>query len=267
MSLTPAADGKLLGGRIGPVGHLVINNPERRNAISLDMWRHASRILQELADDDEVRLLQVSGAGGKAFASGADISKFDTERDTAEDVKRYGEISTGFYERLETFPKPTIAKISGYCIGGGLALAVCCDIRICETGSRFALPAARLGLGYGYAAQKRLANVVGTAFAAEILFTARQFSAAEAHGMGLVNRVVDTGELDAFVDDYAGMIAANAPLTIALAKAGKIAINAGADTDAVDRLNAMADACYSSEDYREGRRAFMEKRKPGFTGK
>ncbi|MCB1472897.1 MAG: enoyl-CoA hydratase/isomerase family protein [Rhodobiaceae bacterium] len=267
MQLTPGAEGRILGGRIGAVGHLVINNPERRNAIDLDMWRHAASVLDELAADDETRLLVVSGAGGKAFASGADISRFETERSTAEEVRRYAEISASVYERLESFPRPTIAKIAGYCVGGGLALAVCCDLRICEAGSRFALPAARLGIGYGHAAQKRLANVVGTAYAAEILFTARQFTAAEAYEMGLVNRVVERDDLDAFVDDYAARIADNAPLTVALAKAGKIALNAGADAAAIEALNAMVDTCYASQDYAEGRRAFMEKRKPRFTGK
>ncbi|MFN0263719.1 enoyl-CoA hydratase [Tepidamorphus sp. 3E244] len=267
MELKDHADGKIRCGRIGPVGHLVINNPERRNALSLNMWRACAEVLAELSADEATRLLIVSGAGGKAFASGADISRFGDERSTAADVETYAAVSSSVYEAIESFPKPVIAKIEGYCVGGGLALAVCCDIRICGEDSRFALPAARLGLGYGYAAQKRLADVVGTAYAGEILFTARQFSADEAAGMGLVNRVLPRSELDAYVDDYAARIAENAPLTVGLAKAGKLAIKKGASAEEIERLNDMALRCYASDDYTEGRRAFMEKRKPDFTGK
>lgn len=266
MQMTSGADGKILSGRIGAVGHLVINNPERNNAISLEMWRHATTVLEDFAADDAVRVVVFSGAGGRAFAAGADISKFDTERANAEAVKSYGEISIGFYQRVKVFPKPTIAKITGYCIGGGLVIASCCDMRICTPPSRFALPAAKLGLGYGYGEQKHLVDVVGTAYYAEILFTARQFSAQEAYEMGLVNRVIETDAIDAFVDDYATCIAQNAPMTIALAKAGKIAMTEGADAETIERLRAMADACYASEDYKEGRLAFKEKRRPSFTG-
>jgi enoyl-CoA hydratase len=267
MQLTPRGDGKILAGSDGPVGHLVFNNPERSNAISLDMWQQATTVLEELANDDAIRLVVFSGAGGKAFAAGADISKFDTERDSADAVRRYGEISKGFYRRVKVIPKPTIARIEGYCIGGGLVIASCCDIRICHTGSRFALPAARLGLGYGFSEQKHLADIVGLAHMPEILFTARQFTAQEAKEMGLVNRVLAPDEIGAFVDDYAARIAENAPMTISLAKAGKIAMMEGVDDQALARLRAMADACYASEDYKEGRAAFKHKRKPNFVGR
>ena len=190
-----------------------------------------------------------------------------SERSSAADVERYNAISTGFYELLEAFPKPTIAKISGYCMGGGLALALCCDLRICGEGARFAIPAAKLGLGYGHGAFARLATVVGTAMAAEILFTARQFSDTEAYDMGLVNRVVPPDELDAYVDDYAERIASNAPLTVALAKACKTAMNAGEMAESIEKLDAMVAACYASADYREGRKAFVEKRAPRFEGR
>lgn len=265
--LKPGAGGRILSGRSGGIGMLVINNPERRNALSLDMWQHAGEALEELAQDDNIRLLLVSGAGGKAFASGADISKFGEERTGPEAVRHYQAVSGAFYERLDTFPKPTLAQIAGFCIGGGLALALCCDMRICEEGARFALPAARLGIGYPPMAQKRLFDLVGPARGAEIMFTARQFNAAEALQFGLVNRVAPATDLDACVREFAGAIAENAPLTIATAKAVKIAIGRDALAAERDRLQAMVDNCYSSWDYAEGQRAFREKRGPKFTGR
>ena len=203
MALNEIAGGKILGGREGAVGRLILNNPERHNALSLDMWEGGADLVEEMAADPETRLLVISGAGGKAFAAGADISKFEEERSTPEAVEHYKKTNSRFYAAVTNFPKPVIAKINGYCIGGGLALAICCDLRICEEGARFAVPAAKLGLGYGYDGIKQLANIVGPSMAAEIFYTARQFSSAEAYDMGLVNRVVPVDELEAYVDDYA----------------------------------------------------------------
>ena len=266
-ALSTHADGKIRAGTVDQVGHIVINNPERHNAIGLDMWEAATEVVETMSEDNDVRLLILSGAGGKAFASGADISKFEKERSTRKDVLHYQATSSRFYNALQNFPKPTIAAIRGYCIGGGLALAICCDLRICETRSRFGIPAARLGLGYGYPGIKRLADVIGTSMAKEIFFTARQFSAQEAFDMGLVNRVLEEPVFDAFIEDYARRIRENAPMTIATIKAVALDI----DRDPADRdlakLDAMVEACFDSEDYIEGRRAFMEKRKPQFKGR
>ena len=182
--LTEHADGKLLSGIVDRVGHVVINNPERHNAISMAMYQAGAAEVTRMAADPEARLLVIRGAGGKAFASGADISKFEKERSSAEDVAKYAAASKAFYDAVFTFPKPTIAMIQGYCIGGGMGLAVACDIRLCEDKSRFAVPAAKLGLGYGYEGIRRLASLVGPAMVKEIFFTARQFSAAEAYDMG-----------------------------------------------------------------------------------
>lgn len=262
----PGATALMLGPKEGGVGRLVFNNPAKRNAVSFEMWEAAARILADFAADPAVRVVVVSGAGGKAFVSGADISKFESERAEVEEVRRYGVMTESVYSGLHAFPKPTIAAIRGFCIGGGLGLAACCDIRLCTEGSRFALPAARLGLGYGADPLRRLMEVVGPAFAKEIVFTGRQFSAAEAVAMGLVNRVVADDALDALVTEYTDGIAANAPLTIAAAKA---AIGENLKDDAVRDLDAVkreVEACFASSDYREGRRAFMEKRKPVFTG-
>src|SRR5215510_12021011 len=257
---------KMLARRDGAVGYLIFNNPERRNAVSLDMWEAAGRMLEAFARDDEVRVVVVTGAGGKAFVSGADISRFGAERSTEQAVAHYNAMvekaNLAFYE----FPKPSIAMIRGYCIGGGLGLAVCCDLRICSDNSRFGIPAAKLGLGYGFPGIKRLSDVVGPSFAKEIFYTARQFDAEEARIMGLVNRVVPEAELEAYVQDYATTIAGNAPLTVKAAKfiANETVRDEGKRNPA--RCAELVEQCFRSNDYTEGRRAFMEKRKPGFTG-
>ena len=173
--------------------------------------RRRARILDDFARDDEVRVVVLTGAGGKAFVSGADISKFEDERATREAVERYNAATERFYSTVYAFPKPTIAAIQGYCIGGGLGLAVTCDLRFCTQGSRFALPAAKLGLGYGFTGLQRFINTIGPSHTKDIFFSARQFGADEALRMGIVSRVLPDGELEAFVKDYAGTVAANAP--------------------------------------------------------
>src|SRR6266576_5749000 len=197
---------KMLARKDGGVGYVIFNNPERHNAVSLDMWDATSRILDGFANDEEVRVVVLTGAGGKAFVSGADVSKFESERATLEATRRYNATVEQAYAGVQQFPKPTIAMIRGYCIGGGLGLATCCDLRICSDNSRFAVPAAKLGLGYGYGGLKRLIDVVGHSFAKEIFYTARQFNAQEAYDMGLVNRVVPAAELEGAVKNITDMI-------------------------------------------------------------
>ncbi|HVY57943.1 MAG TPA: enoyl-CoA hydratase [Xanthobacteraceae bacterium] len=257
---------KMLSRKEGRVGYVIFNNPQRHNAVSLDMWEAAARMLDGFAKDDEVRVVVLTGAGGKAFVSGADISKFDDERATLEAVARYNAMTEKTYAGVSDFPKPTIAMIRGYCIGGGVGLAVACDLRICSDNSRFAVPAAKLGLGYDYPGLKRLIDVVGPSFAKEIFFTARQFDAEEARLMGLVNRVVPEGELERYVENYAEMIAANAPLTVNSVK--YIVGEAVKDESKrnMARCAELVKQCFASNDYIEGRKAFMEKRKPNFTG-
>jgi enoyl-CoA hydratase/carnithine racemase len=258
---------KMLARKDGSVGYVIFNNPARHNAVSLDMWEATGRILDDYAKDDQVRVVVLTGAGTKAFISGADISRFEDERASEAAVAKYNDTVARTFAAIDNFAKPTIAMIRGYCVGGGLGFAVACDLRIASETARFALPAAKLGLGYEYAGLKRFVDLVGPASAKEIFFTARQFDAAEALAMGLVNRVVKDGELEAFVKDYADVIAGNAPLTV---HAAKFIINeirkdpAERDLAKCDRLVAE---CFASKDYIEGRTAFMEKRKPRFTGR
>jgi enoyl-CoA hydratase/carnithine racemase len=257
---------KLLAHREAGVGVVTFNNPQRHNAVSLEMWEATTRALKEFAADAEVRVVVLTGAGGKAFVSGADISKFASERASREATRAYDLTTAAAFNAIYEFPKPTIAMINGYCIGGGVGVAACCDLRFCSDNSTFAVPAARLGLGYGYAGLKRLSDIVGPSFAKEIFYTARQFDAAEAHAMGLVNRVVQAAELESYVKTITDMICANAPLTIAAVKAavGEALKDEGARD--VGRVEKMVEACFASRDYVEGRTAFMEKRKPVFTG-
>jgi enoyl-CoA hydratase len=257
---------KIIGRKDGRVGHIIFNNPAKRNAVSLDMWERVAELLEEYESDKELRVLVISGAGGKAFVSGADISKFESERATKDGVERYNTISKAAYDRLAQFPKPTIAKINGYCIGGGMNIAVCCDVRYCEEGARFAIPAGRLGLGYGYIGVSRLSRIVGISRAMEMFYTARQFTADEAYAIGLVNGVVPVEQLDSHVDEVAARISENAPLTIATIKAVAIEIGKSPDQPDHAKLDRMVLDCFESQDYIEGRRAFMEKRKPNFKG-
>jgi enoyl-CoA hydratase len=257
---------KMLSRKDGGVGVVTFNNPERLNAVSLDMWAATKRILDDFAADNDIRVVVLTGAGGKAFVSGADISKFESERANLEGARAYNAKAEGAYSSIYEFPKPTIAMIRGYCIGGGLGLATCCDLRIATDNSRFAVPAAKLGLGYGYAGLKRLVDVVGPAFAKEIFYTARQFDAQEALAMGLVNRVVPGAELETSVKSVTDMICANAPLTIKAVKFTVGEIVKDESKRNVARTVEMVEQCFVSRDYNEGRAAFMEKRKPAFTG-
>ncbi len=257
---------KILTEQSGDIARIIFNQPEKRNAVSLEMWEGVETAVTRFAADDAVRILILSGAGGKAFVSGADISKFESERASEEAVAHYNATTKRVYDMVEAFPKPTIAQIDGFCVGGGVALALCCDLRICGEGSNFAVPAAKLGLGYAYPGLKRLVDVVGPAFAKEIFFTARRFNAEECRTMGLVNRVVPDAEVAQAAEEMAQMIAANAPMTVASTKfiVGQVLLPES-ETD-LAACDARVKACFDSKDYVEGRRAFLEKRKANFMG-
>ncbi len=249
------------------VGWMIFNNPARHNALSLEMWQGMGDILEHYANNPGVRVIVMRGAGGKAFVSGADISEFDEKRSNAAQKDEYGKIAGRATNWLNKIEKPLIALIEGYCIGGGLATALSADIRIATPDSKFGIPAAKLGLGYEYEGLAKLARIVGPSRARDIMFSARFMEAQEAHGMGLINFVESREQIEQACIDYAARIAANAPLTVMAAKAALNAWERGNREDEVAHVRRLVDDCFNSDDYKEGRRAFKEKRTPGFRGR
>ena len=257
---------KIIGYVEGTIGWIVFNNPAKRNAVSLDMWRALPTVIARLEADPGIRVIVLRGAGDQAFVAGADISKFEDERKSPETRKRYEEVEDEALGRLENTSFPTIAMIHGFCMGGGVAIALACDLRYAADDALFAIPAARLGIAYPSPILKKLIEIAGVAVAGELLFTARRFSAVEAEKRGLVNDVLPKSELEASVRATAASISENAPLTIRAAKQTmkELAKGAAADLTLCDRLIAE---CFDSADYVEGYRAFLEKRKPLFRGR
>lgn len=258
---------RMIAQKEGGVGWITFNNPARHNAVSMAMWEALEEIVTAYAADPEIRVIVVKGAGEKAFVSGADISEFEEKRSSAETTKLYNARAQAASHALRDVDKPTIAMIRGYCVGGGVSLALSCDMRIASENSSFAVPAAKLGLGYEFEGVKKLVDAVGPAFAREIFYTARQFTAQEALAMGLVNRLVPVDGLDSYVRDYAATIAANAPLTVSSIKTLVAQVLKDESQRDVRLCEDVVDRCFASADYVEGRQAFMEKRKPRFTGK
>ncbi len=251
----------------GATGWLVFDNAERQNALTLDMWRMLPDKIDRLEADPRVRVIALVGAGERAFCAGADISEFETVRASAEGSLAYDEAVDVALARLRECPVPTVASIRGYCMGGGMGLALACDLRYARDDARFAIPAARLGVGYAYGPTRDLVHAVGPAMAREILYTARSYTAKEAERIGLVNRVFAPGLLSPAVFELCETMAANAPMTLRTAKRAIFESIAASERAREDLVNEMVRDCFASGDYVEGRRAFMEKRRPHFQGK
>ena len=250
----------------GAVGWIVFNQPAKRNAINNAMWRGIPQAMRRYAADAEVRCVVFRGAGSEAFSAGADISEFDQIRSQQSAVAEYDNLLDEVLHSIQDSPKPSVAMIHGFCMGGGLEVALACDLRYCGSSAQFGIPAAKLGLAYNVEGHKRLFETVGHARAREIMFLGRRYPADEAFTMGLVNRVFADAQLEDEVAKIIGTLTENAPLAIANSKTilEEYAKSEGAPDHA--RMAGAIERCTQSEDYREGRRAFMEKRKPRFKG-
>src|SRR4029079_1127070 len=261
------ADGKILQRVEGGVGIITFNNADKRNAMSLEMWEGLGSALTELRDDPDVRVVILTGAGDKAFVSGADISQFEKTRHNAQASEEYSRRSEAQRALLANYPKPTIACIRGFCLGGGLQVAMLADIRFASDNSQFGIPAAKLGIAYGYDGLKHLISLVGPSWARLIMYTGMRIDSAEAVRIGLVDRVLpDAGLWDATME-AARTISGNAPLAIKAAKITIAEVLKDESRRDMTAIKAIGTACMDSEDFREGRTAFMEKRKPRFIGK
>ncbi|MBX3655743.1 MAG: enoyl-CoA hydratase/isomerase family protein [Ramlibacter sp.] len=262
----PTGTSRILAQVRDGIGWITFNHPERRNAMSLDMWAGLGVAASAFGVDPAVRVVVMRGAGGQAFVSGADISEFEEHRADAAQKETYDRIAAQGHAGLASLGKPLIALIEGWCVGGGLALALAADIRFATAGARFAVPAARLGLGYDYRGLAALARLVGPSVAKDILFSARFIEADEALRLGLLNFVAEEGRIEEQVSTYAARVAANAPLTVHAAKAAVQAFERYADAVNTPEVAALVARCFDSADYREGRQAFLAKRAPQFKG-
>src|SRR6476620_10939812 len=261
------ADGKILQIAAGGVGIITFNNPEKRNAMSLEMWEGLGNALIDLRDNPDVRVVVLVGAGDKAFVSGADISQFEKTRHNAAASEEYSKRTAAQRALLADYPKPTIACIRGFCLGGGMQVAMMSDIRIAAANSQFGIPAAKLGIAYGYDGLKNLVSLVGPSWARLLMYTGMRIDSAEAMRIGLVDRVLPDAELWNATLDIAHTISSNAPLAIQDAKITIAQVLKDSDKRDMAAIKAIGTACMDSEDFREGRRAFMEKRKPHFKGR
>lgn len=262
------ADGKILMGKTDDgVGTITFNNPDKRNAMSLEMWEGLGEALVALRDDQDIRVVVLTGAGGKAFVSGADISQFEQSRHNAEASEAYAQKSAAQRALLAAYPKPTIACIQGFCLGGGLQIAMYADMRFASEDSQFGIPAARLGIAYGFEGLRNLVSLVGPSQARLLLYTGMRIDAAEALRIGLIDRMMAANELMPATLDIARTIAANAPLAVQAAKITIAEVLKDESRRDMEAIKQIGDACMDSDDFREGRRAFMEKRKPRFKGR
>jgi enoyl-CoA hydratase/carnithine racemase len=251
----------------GPIATVIFNRPATRNAINLAMWSEIAAVTERLSRDDAVRAIVYRGAGRDAFASGADISEFKENRKDTASALAYGKQTDAAYTAIRVCSKPTVAMVFGFCMGGAMAVAMACDFRFAAQGSKFGIPAARLSIIYGLDAVHQLVDLVGPAYAKDILYSARALDADEAFRIGLVQRLLPPDDLEDYTYDYLRAVAANAPLSIRGTKAQIEAIFAGISKEHREHLRALGLETFESEDYREGTRAFLEKRRPTFRGR
>lgn len=258
--------GDLLYSSAGGLARIVISQPEKMNAMAFHMWSALPARIAEAAADPAIRAIVLEGAGEKAFCSGADISQFGEKRSDPDAVAAYDKAVADGMRALAEAAKPTVAVIRGICFGGGFGLALACDIRLARADARFRVPAARLGLGYGYEGVKLIARKLGPDATADILFSARILDAAEALRLGVVGQVWDSESFAADSAAYLDLMAANAPLTLAAAKRALIELARPEGEREPQAVAGLVSACFASADYREGQAAFKEKRQPHFTG-
>jgi enoyl-CoA hydratase/carnithine racemase len=251
----------------GGVATVVFNRPRMRNAISLAMWGEIGRITEGLAKDDSVRAVVYRGAGHEAFASGADISEFEQNRKDTETALAYNKQTAAAYDAIRLCPKPTVAMVFGFCMGGAMAVAMACDLRFAAAGAKFGIPAAKLSIIYPLDAVHQLVDLVGPAYAKDILYAGRTLDAEEAHRIGFIQRLVPAADLEPHTYDYLRTVAANAPLSIRGTKAQIQAIYEGITDAHREQLRQFALETFNSQDYKEGTRAFLEKRRPRFEGR
>ncbi|MDP3492020.1 MAG: enoyl-CoA hydratase [Hyphomonadaceae bacterium] len=258
------AGGRLIAAQEGSIGWITFNQPERLNAVRRDMWDDLPAAVASLTANPQTRVIVVKGAGDKAFISGADIAEFEVQRHDAASNRSFTAAVTAATSSLIEAGIPVVAMINGFCIGGGMVIASACDIRICSEGSRFGVPAGKLGLGYELDNLARLQSIVGRGIAMEMLATARHFSAQEAMAAGFVNRIVPPAMLESTIREMAEQIAMTAPLSFA---AAKLASRAAIDPARQDEAQSAIDTCFDSDDFKEGRAAFRDRRIPTFAGK
>lgn len=251
----------------GAVGWIVFDQPAKKNAINGAMWRGIPEAMAKFDADAEIRCVAFRGTGTEAFAAGADISEFEKVRAGGSEVSEYDGLLDRVLHSIQDSRKPSVALIHGFCMGGGLEVALACDLRYCGETAQFGIPAAKLGIAYNVEGHKRLLETVGHACAREIMFLGRRYGAQDALAMGLVHRVLPDASLESYVDEVIATLLANAPLSIANSKTILEEYSKSAGTPDHARMQAAIERCAKSEDYQEGRRAFMDKRKPQFRGR
>jgi len=263
----PHPPGRIEARREGGVLRLRVCNPARYNAMSLSMWRALAEHVARADADDGVRVVVLEGEGERAFVSGADISEFGASRNDPQQVAAYEEAVSAAQGGLMACRHPVVAAIRGVCMGGGIGLALACDLRYCNASARLRMPAARLGLGYALAGMRRMVETLGAARVADLFMTARTFDGAEAARLGLAHEAYADADFDARVEERIQAVAGNAPLTLRAAKLALRHLGGAAGAPEAASVQQAVAACFASRDYREGQQAFQEKRPAQFQGR